>query len=68
MSSDILLIRDGDGFRILHGYLRLVAVLSIDNEVVANVKGEQGRAMIQRTPNGLRVAKDSLHLPLFLRD
>jgi len=68
MSSDILLIRDGDGFRILHGYLHLIAVLSMDDQVVANVKGEKGPAMIQRTPNGLRVAMDSLQLPLFLCD
>jgi hypothetical protein len=66
MSSDILLVRDGEGFRLLHGYLRMVAVLSMDNQVVAHVKGEKGRATIHRTPHGLRVAKDSLHLPLYL--
>ncbi|WP_147375824.1 hypothetical protein [Noviherbaspirillum cavernae] len=68
MSSDILLVRDGDCFRILHGYLRLVAVLSMETEVAADIKGEHGRAMILRTADGLRVEKDSVRLPLLLQE
>lgn len=64
MSSDILLIRDGDGFRVLYGHLRLTTLLSESDEVFVDVKDEPGRAKVIRTPHGLRVAKDSRHLPL----
>jgi hypothetical protein len=67
MNSDILLVRDGNGFRVLHGYLHLAAVLSIDTEVAADIKGEEGRATIRRTPNGLEVDKGCEQLPLFLQ-
>jgi hypothetical protein len=63
MSSDVLIIREGNGYRVLFGYLRLAAVLSMANEVLVDVKGE-GKAKIIKTPMGLLVNKDSLQLPL----
>jgi len=67
MHSDILLVRDGAGFRLLHGHLHLVSMLSMNEQAVAEVKGESGQALIRRTPDGLLVNKDSVQLPLFLQ-
>jgi hypothetical protein len=67
MDADILLVRDGEGFRLLHGHLHLVSVLSMNEHAVADVKGEAGLALIRRTPDGLLVNKDSVQLPLFLQ-
>jgi hypothetical protein len=64
MDNEILLVRDGDGSRVLFGHLRLSSVLTTSSEVTVNVKGEQGRAKIVRTEEGLHVAKDNLQLPL----
>jgi hypothetical protein len=64
MDNEILLVRDGEGYRVLFGHLRLTSVLTMSTEVTVNVKGEQGRAKIIRTEEGLHVAKDNLQLPL----
>lgn len=63
MSPDILLVRDGDGYRVLHGHLRLASVLSMRNEVLVDVKGE-GKVRIVRTGNGYFAGKDGQRLPL----
>lgn len=64
MSTDILLIRDGEGFRVLFGHLRLTAVLSMYNEALVDIKDEEGGAKVVRTPAGLLVTKNNQQLPL----
>jgi hypothetical protein len=64
MDNEILLVRDGEGYRVLFGHLRLTTVLTMSTEVTVNVKGEPGPAKIVRTEGGLHVAKDDRELPL----
>lgn len=64
MDSDILLVKERNGYRVMYGHLRLHEVLKVTDEVFVNVKWEEGKAKVFRTANGLLVAKDSRHLPL----
>lgn len=64
MDDEILLVRDGEGYRVVFGYLRLSTVLTMAREVSVNVKGESGLAKIVRTEVGLHVTKDNRQLPL----
>ena len=63
MSDDILIVRDGDVYRVLFGHLRLSSMLSQSNEAFVNVKGE-GLAKVVKTAKGLHVAKAGFQLPL----
>jgi hypothetical protein len=63
MHADILIVRDGEGYRVLFGHLRLATVLSMSREVCVDIKGE-GKASIIKTSSGLIVDKDSQQLPL----
>jgi hypothetical protein len=66
MDTKIVLVRDGEGYRILFGHLRLTSVLSRSREVTVDVRGERGWAKIVRTEEGLHVAKGNLQLPLLI--
>lgn len=63
MIPDILIVRDGDGYRLLHGHLRLANVLSSAGEVAVEVHGE-GKVRIVKTRSGYVVGKDGQRLPL----
>ncbi|HEY0848184.1 MAG TPA: hypothetical protein VGE12_22645 [Noviherbaspirillum sp.] len=63
MDPDILIIRDGDGYRLLHGHLRLANVLGKADEVSVQVPGE-GEVRIVRAQNGYLAGKDGQRLPL----
>jgi hypothetical protein len=64
ISPDILIVREGDGYRLLHGHLRLANVLGSSGEVAVDVPGE-GRVAIVRTPSGYVISKDGQCLPLY---
>lgn len=64
MSPDILIVRDGDGYRVLHGHLHLASALSRSDEVFVDVRGE-GQVKVCRTRSGYLVANDGRRLPLF---
>lgn len=64
MDTEILLVKERNGYRVMYGHHRLNEVLKVTNEVFVDVKWEQGKAKVFRTANGLLVAKDSRHLPL----
>ena len=63
MSDDILIVRDGEVYRVLFGHLRLSSMLSKSDETFVNIKGE-GPARVIKTSKGLQIDKDSLQLPL----
>jgi hypothetical protein len=63
MSPDIVIIRDGDGYRLLHGHLRLATVLGESDEVSVDVRGE-GKVKVARTRYGYVAGKDGHRLPL----
>lgn len=64
MSPDILIVRDGDGYRLLHGHLRLANVMRTSSEVVVEIQGE-GKVRIMKTRGGYVVGKDGQRLPLY---
>jgi len=63
MNLDIVIIRDGAGYRLLHGHLRLSSVLSSKSEVAVDVVGE-GTVKIMKTCQGYIVGRDGQRLPL----
>lgn len=63
MSPDILMVRDGECYRLLFGYLHLANALSTSSSVVVDVQGE-GPVSVVKTREGLLVNKDSCQLPL----
>lgn len=64
MSPDIVIVRDGDGYRLLHGHLRLASVLRTCDEIAVDVRGE-GKVNVIRTSSGYAVGKESQRLPLY---
>lgn len=62
-SADILIVRDGDAYRLLHGHLRLANVMRLTNAIEIDVQGE-GRVRIMKTRDGHVVGKEGQYLPL----
>jgi len=62
-STDILIVRDGDAYRLLHGHLRLANVMRQVDAIEIDVRGE-GRVRILKTRGGYMVGKDGQRLPL----
>jgi hypothetical protein len=62
-STDILIIREGDAYRLLHGHLRLANLMRLENAVEIDVRGE-GRLRVMKTCDGYVVGKNGQRLPL----
>lgn len=62
-STDILIVRDGDTYRLLHGHLRLANVMRLASVIEIDVRGE-GWVRIMKTRDGYVVGKDGERLPL----
>jgi hypothetical protein len=63
MTPDILIIRDADGYRLLHGHLRLADALRKCREVAVETK-EDGIVTILKTAAGLFVSRGDQCWPL----
>jgi hypothetical protein len=63
MTPDILIIRDGDSYRVLHGHLHLASQLIQRKEIEVDVKNE-GRIKIARTHRGYVAGLDGHQLPI----
>ena len=63
MSPDILVVRNGDGYRVLHGYLHLASALSMSNEAIVEASGE-GQLKAIRTQSGILIGEENRRLPL----
>ncbi|MDB5772282.1 MAG: hypothetical protein V7606_1608 [Burkholderiales bacterium] len=61
MSPDILIVREGDGYRVLHGHLRLASTLSVHEEMFVDVKDE-GKVRVVKTCAGYLAGKDGQRL------
>jgi len=64
MSHDIVIVREDDGYRLLHGHLRLANELGQRDEVDVDVPGE-GKIRIVRARSGYLVHCDGKRLPLY---
>lgn len=64
MDGDILIVRDGDGYRLLHGQLHLAVRLAHGGEVAVDVR-EEGEVRIVQSGGGLVVENGAGSLPLF---
>lgn len=64
VNPDIVIVRDGDGYRLLHGHLRLANVLRASGEIEVEVRGE-GIVKVKKTRNGYVVGSDARRLPLY---
>lgn len=63
-SSDIVITREGDCYRLLHGHLRLANILLRAEEVAVAVQGE-GLVKITKTRKGYVVGCGGQRLPLY---
>jgi hypothetical protein len=63
MTPNILIVREGAGYRILFGVLHLVSALSMSKEVFAEAT-EEGQVRIVRTPSGMVVDRNGQQLPI----
>ena len=61
--TEIVIIREGNCYRLLHGHLRLTSELSYIDEVSLPVKGE-GEIPVIKTRGGYLVGKEGHRLPL----
>lgn len=65
MKPDILIVRDGECYRVLHGLLHLTGALCLSREILLEVRGE-GTVKVVKTAAGIRVRRKSQQLPLRL--
>jgi hypothetical protein len=63
MSPEILVVRNGDSYCLLHGHLRLSNALSRSNEVIAVASGE-GKVKVIKTPGGIFIGSEDQCWPL----
>lgn len=63
MNPDILIVRDGNAYRLLHGHLRLSTMLRSSVELRLDVQGE-GQVTVTRSRGGYLVGKGGQRLPL----
>jgi hypothetical protein len=67
METDILIVRDGDHYRLLHGQLHLASALSKRDEIRVDVR-EDGEVRIIKADGELLVERGSQRFPLFRND
>ena len=63
MESEILIVREEHGYRVLHGHLHLTALMTENAEVVINLRGA-GNVKLTRTAKGIFVNDGEVSLPL----
>ncbi|MFI4940299.1 MAG: hypothetical protein ACHP7O_08180 [Burkholderiales bacterium] len=61
MSPDILIVREGDGYRVLHGHLHLANTMNLTREAQVVASGE-GVVKIVKTPSGIFVGEEKRRL------
>ena len=62
-TPDIVIARDNDGYRLLHGHLHLANALHNCDEILVDAKSE-GKIKIMKTAKGLMAHHDNQFFPL----
>jgi hypothetical protein len=63
MNPDILIVREGESYRLLHGHLRLANVLRGSGEACVDVAGE-GKVKVMKSRDGYLIGRGDQRLPL----
>ncbi|MGA8149095.1 MAG: hypothetical protein WB870_16190 [Gallionellaceae bacterium] len=63
MNPDVLIARHGEGYRVIHGHLRLASLLDISDETVVHASGE-GKVRVVKTRDGILIGEYNHRLPL----
>ena len=63
MSPDILIVREGNGYRVLHGHLHLASALNMSSEAIVDSSGE-GKVKVVKTSTGILIEEKNQRLPL----
>jgi hypothetical protein len=63
MAPEIVIVRDENAYRLLHGHLHLVSELAQHGEVLVEVKNE-GQVKVVMTRQGYFAGVDEVRLPL----
>jgi hypothetical protein len=63
MYPDVLIVRENDGYRVLHGHLHLASMLSMAGEADV-VAVSEGTKKVVKTRGGIKVRDQHQHLPL----
>lgn len=63
VDNEILIVREEDGYRVLHGHLHLTALMTENTEIILNVRGK-GEVKVMRTAKGIFVHDGEISLPL----
>lgn len=63
---DIVIVRDGEGYRLLHGHLRLANVLREAEHAVVRIPGE-GERRVRRERNRYTVCVEDFCYPLHMK-
>jgi hypothetical protein len=64
VNPDIVIVRDGAAYRLLHGHLRLANVLRAADEIEVEVQGE-GPVKVSKAANGYVIGPDGRRFPLY---
>jgi len=65
ISSDIVVVRDGNVYRLLFGHLRLASEMETSGEISLDVKGE-GKIRVVKARTGYFVNQDQQRIPLLV--
>lgn len=56
MDPEVLIARYGEGYRVLHGHLRLATLLNSSKEAIVHASGE-GKVAVVKTRDGILVGR-----------
>jgi hypothetical protein len=65
MAPEILLVRQRDGYLVLHGHLHLASVMSTLGEAMVEASGE-GKVKVRKTTDGIVIDDKHHRLPLLM--